>query len=619
MSCPNPNQKEAQQIKKRCGEKFTQTSPQPHHKGEKRRLHPLFHPLPFLSQFFLIHSFIHSQPLPTISLAMPSRQLSTSAPPPNHRVLTPLLAPVCSLFLLILLCLRKRKRTTPSSDSDSNPPQPFSYPLLRRATNSFSTRLGHGGFGPVFSGTLGGEPVAVKLMDSASLQGEREFHNELFFASRLRSPLVVPAVGFSSDPKRRRFLLVYHLMHNGNLHDALLWHKSPHLAPWKNRFSIILDVARAAHYLHSLDPPVVHGDIKPSNILLDHSFSAKLADFGLARLKTTDDNGEPKQRDERKKKEESESDAGSELETQSVNTEQSFEGNNASDYVMDWIGKDVKEEWVGSAASSSGTEKKSRKKLEWWESMDDGGVLKKEKRRPAREWWKEEYSQELARKKKKKKKKKKRKGDADDDGLDVDDVNVHKRERNRSRNSRDSVDSWFSGELRRARWNSYDSGAGSGEIVSKSGGVSSAPSMRGTVFYVAPEYGHNGDVSEKCDVYSFGVLLLVIVSGRRPLQVTGSPMSEFQRANLVSWARQCARKGKLLEVVDEGVEGLDKEQASLCVTVALICLLKSPARRPSMKEVVGMLSGEVERPRLPVEYSQQSHAHFPFKSRKEGR
>ncbi|KAG4395040.1 hypothetical protein GLYMA_20G152800v4 [Glycine max] len=348
---------------------------------------------------------------------MPSRQLPTSAPPPNHRVSTPLFAftaSVCSLFFLLLLCLRKRKRTTPSS----NPPHPFSYPVLRRATNSFSTRLGHGGFGPVFSGTLAGDPVAVKLMDSASLQGEREFHNELLFASRLRSPLVVPAIGFSSDPKRRRFLLVYHLMHNGNLHDALLRRKTPHLTLWKNRFSIILDVAKGIHYLHSLEPPIIHGDIKPSNILLDNSFSAKLADFGLARLKSEIE--EFKLKREEKKKEESESDAGSELETQSVNTEQSFDDtgreNAASDYVMDWIGKEVRKERpnevkkngsssaAATAASSSGTvEKKSRKKLEWWESMDDSGVLKKEKRRPAREWWKEEYSEELARKKKKEK------------------------------------------------------------------------------------------------------------------------------------------------------------------------------------------------------------------------
>ncbi|XP_061373945.1 receptor-like serine/threonine-protein kinase At4g25390 [Gastrolobium bilobum] len=583
---------------------------------------------------------------------MPSRQLSTSSPAHNHRqshhVLTPLLASTasaCSIFLLVLLCLRKRKqkRTTPSSDSDSNPPHPFSYALLRRATNSFSTCLGHGGFGPVFSGSLppAGKPVAVKLMDSASLQGEREFHNELFFASRLRSDLVVPAIGFSSDPKHRRFLLVYDLMHNGNLHDALLRRKCPELTQWKNRFAIVVDIARGIRYLHSCDPPVIHGDIKPSNILLDSCFSAKIGDFGLARLKTE---SQFEVESEKKRKEELESDG-----TESVNTgfeEQSFEhvgeidvavktnevaasgsglvnNGRVKDYVMDWIGKEVSKETpkgervIGESASSMGTveKKKSRKKLEWWESMDEEkggtGVLKMEKRRPAREWWKDEYSDEIAKKKKKKKKQKqrKRKGEnSDDNGDDWWERDDSNKNRNRS------VDSWFSGELRRPRRNSYDSGSGE---IHKSGGMSSTPSMRGTIFYVAPEYnGYSGDVSDKCDVYSFGVLLLVIISGRRPLQVTGSPLSEFKRANLVSWARHCGRNGKLLELVDQSIQSLDKEEALLCIRVALLCLLKSPARRPSMKEVVGMLTGELESPQLPVEYTNTS-SRFPFKPQKE--
>ncbi|XP_057425547.1 receptor-like serine/threonine-protein kinase At4g25390 [Lotus japonicus] len=578
---------------------------------------------------------------------MPSRQLSTSAPPHKANHHGGGFFSACPLVLLLLLCLRKRKkRTTPSSDTDSNPPHPFPYPLLRRATNSFSTLLGHGGFGPVFSGSLSGKPVAVKLMDptTATLQGELQFHNELFFASTLRSHLVVPPIGFSSDPKRRRFLLVYDLMHNGNLHDALLRRKCPELALWNKRFSIAVDVAKGLHYLHSRDPPVIHGDIKPSNILLDRFFSAKIADFGLARLKSEPQFVETGNN----RREDLESDGGSLVgETESVDAgleDRSFEvegdsgggkGMNQSggvkDYVMDWIGQEVNDEMPkrecvsGGAGSSSGNGvvekgKIRGKKLEWWESMDeekggggDFGVLKKEKRRPVREWWKDEYSEELSKKKKKKEKKKGRNNDDDwwerDDALYSD---VKKSSKSRSRRSRGSVDSWFSGELKRARWNSYDS-AGSGEIP-KSGGISTTPSMRGTLFYVAPEFGHNGGVSEKCDVYSFGVLLLVIVSGRRPLQVVaGSPLSEFQRANLVSWARHCGRKGKLLDLVDQSVQSLDKEQALICIKVALLCLLKSPHLRPSMKEVVGMLCGELEPPQL-----QHSQSHFSFKSRKPG-
>ncbi|MCI62904.1 receptor-like serine/threonine-protein kinase, partial [Trifolium medium] len=74
--------------------------------------------------------------------------MSTSSPPPppqtnNNQSSTVISG--CSFILALLHCLRNKKRTTPSSDTDSNPPHPFSYSLLRRATNSFSTILGHGG------------------------------------------------------------------------------------------------------------------------------------------------------------------------------------------------------------------------------------------------------------------------------------------------------------------------------------------------------------------------------------------------------------------------------------------------------------------------------------------
>lgn len=248
--------------------------------------------------------------------------------------------------------------------------------------------------------------------------------------------------------------------------------------------------------------------------------------------------------------------------------------------------------------------------------------VKKEKRRPAREWWKEEYCEELA--KKKKKKKKKRQGTYNSDDAEnwwpVDDElyteKKKKSKRSRSKGSVGSVD-WLweglSGELRRAWHDSF-----SGEIP-KSGGASSTPSMRGTVCYVAPEYGGGGDVSEKCDVYSFGVLLLVLIAGRRPLQVTESPLSEFQRANLISWARRLARTGKLIDLVDQNVQFLNREQALLCTTVALLCLQKLPARRPSIKEVVSMLTGEAEPPQLPTEFSPSPPSRYPFKSRKKVR
>ncbi|KAH6783013.1 Protein kinase superfamily protein [Perilla frutescens var. hirtella] len=704
---------------------------------------------------------------------MPSRRL-LSTPPASHHQTSHILPPLAggltaafSCFLLLVLCFRRinKKRTAPSaSDTDSKkPPHRLSYSLLRRATSNFSPslRLGQGGFGSVYRAEFKpGYHVAkdsgftlshgaVKLMDSGSLQGEREFQNELLFSSKIDCKYVVSVVGFSSNPKKRRMLLVYELMGNGSLQDCLFHKKSEELKNWDKRFMIALHIARGLEYLHHYcDPPIIHGDIKPSNILLDGGFNAKIGDFGLARFKAEDNvivEGEVKKEGSLGNVVE---DNGSVLEeTESVITTSGFdegynvhnlggadstpesvvvrveaspevvqgvelspeaeaapvvsprtvaamasppdglektsvsEGNfdrfsadsggersgwrkkkkksvsgkdwwwkqdtgvdgesgKVKDYVMEWIGNEIKKErpksdWIGASSSSKMVgkmekkKKQKRRQLDWWVSLDDEKNVKKERRRPAREWWKEEYCDELERKKKKKKKKQAQGSMSDDcynenwwprdDELHADRKKKRSRSRSRSRGSRGSMDWWLdglSGELWRARKNSFDSVSGD---IPKSGGISSTPSMRGTVCYIAPEYGGGADVSEKCDVYSFGVLLLVLIAGRRPLQVTGSPMSEFQRANLLSWARHLARAGKLLDLVDQSVHTLNKDQALLCITVALLCLQKSPSRRPSMKDVVGMLTGDLVSPQLPVEFSPSPPSRFPFKSHKKVR
>ncbi|KAJ6358417.1 hypothetical protein OIU76_000176 [Salix suchowensis] len=306
------------------------------------------------------------------------------------------------------------------------------------------------------------------------------------------------------------------------------------------------------------------------------------------------------------------------------------ENGGVKDYVMEWLGTEIKKgrpksDWIEASSSSNSQsagkivkKKKNRKRLDWWVSLDDDKdekVLKKEKRRPAREWWKEEYCEELEKKNKKKKKKREMEMTSDDNNGGEDwwprDESLYGERKKKRSKSRGSIE-WFSGELFRGNWNSHDSLSGE---IPYSGGISSTPSMRGTVCYAAPEYGGGGNLSEKSDVYSFGVFLLVLIAGRRPLQVTTTPMAEFQRANLMHWARNLARSGKLLDLVDRSVQSLDREQATLCITIALLCLQKSPAQRPSMKEVVGMLTGESPVPQLPSEFSPSPPTRFPFKSR----
>ncbi|CAM8917522.1 unnamed protein product [Rhodiola kirilowii] len=659
---------------------------------------------------------------------MPSRQPDPPLPPPTllhlhrhrnyfqHFELIIVILSVAFLlsaftfgFFLFHFLSRRRNATAPS---DLKPPHRYSFSLLRRATSSFSTsnRLGQGGFGSVYKGTLPtGQNVAVKVMDNGTLQGEREFNNELSLASRIEnSTQVLPILGFSSDSKRQRLVLVYELMNNGSLQDALLHRKPPEMMLWKVRFDIFKDVVQGIYFLHHLcNPPVIHGDIKPSNILLDCGFRARISDFGLATVKIDDDshvvevmeedggaNLSSKPADEKKKvkekikednlsiMEETESvvtgveeevcdgdneavsapenggnavsemlekgslsegcfdkysvDSRNDLMTGSVSKKfgpkksisgrdwwwkQDNNGESESgrvkDYVMEWIGNEInkqrpKREWTGSSgveeASTSKMkpeQRRGRKRMEWWKMYDEQRFKKKEKVRKPREWWKEEFCDELSKKSKKKRNFRSFSGGTDGDlrwQRDEEGDTSGKKKR-KSRNSMSRVEWWpdsISGDLRTGQRNSQDWASCD---IPKSGGISSTPSMRGTVCYIAPECGGGGQPSEKCDVYSFGVLLLVLVSGRRPLQVTASPISEFERANLISWARQLARKGKLLDLVDPNIQSLDKEQALLCMTIALLCLQRSPRKRPTMKDIVGMLSGEAEPPHLPFEFS----------------
>ncbi|WJX92838.1 hypothetical protein P8452_74427 [Trifolium repens] len=594
-------------------------------------------------------------------------------------------------FVIFLYRKLSHNRTTPFEQSQRR----FSYSVLRRASNSFSpsTRLGHGGFGSVHKATLpSGETVALKVMDSpGSIQGEREFHNELSLCSNLNSPFILSLLGYSSDRSGKKLVLVYELMVNRSLQDALLDRRAKigdfglarvkcledsgmemmveEIHVKKKREDLVVggggvedcssvsvveefesvvtnttvgfDVDRSPE---SCNVRVLDSDAASPEVLLSPEVGVVSPEMnGVEKLSVVSDGCFDKfsidSGNQRKRGGGGCGGSGRDWWWKQENNGGGSESGRVKDYVMEWIGSEIKKErpksseWVGSgssicsggdAAAPSKVEgkKKQRKKLEWWASLDEEKGKGKKNRKP-REWWKEEFCEELS----KKSRKKKRSLDCRSGGEswwqrdeDAGNAAVEKKKKRKSKSSRGSIDWWLdglSGELRNnGRRNSQDWGNGD---VPKSGGISSTPSMRGTVCYIAPEYGGGGQLSEKCDVYSFGVLLLVLVAGRRPLQVTASPISEFERANLISWARQLAHNGKLLDLVDSSIHSLDKEQALLCITIALLCLQRSPGKRPSMKEIVGMLSGEADPPHLPFEFSPSPPSNFPFKSRKKAR
>ncbi|KAM0911794.1 hypothetical protein ACQ4PT_013221 [Festuca glaucescens] len=166
--------------------------------------------------------------------------------------------------------------------------RPIPYADLAAATSNFSEdgKLGQGGSGSVYRGhmkQLGGRDVAIKVfLRGASTEGRKEYRSEVTIISRLRHRNLVQLIGWCHG--RRRLLLVYELVHNGSL-DGYLYSKHGTALTWQVRYQIIVGLASAVLYLHQeWDQCVVHGDIKPSNIMLDESFNAKLGDFGLARL-----------------------------------------------------------------------------------------------------------------------------------------------------------------------------------------------------------------------------------------------------------------------------------------------------------------------------------------------
>ncbi|KAL0909960.1 hypothetical protein M5K25_020879 [Dendrobium thyrsiflorum] len=165
----------------------------------------------------------------------------------------------------------------------------FSYETLVTATRNFSSKhkLGEGGFGPVYKGQLeDGRLVAVKSLGRWSLQGGNEFINESMLLSRVQHKNVVTLYGYCTHAEDK--LLVYEYVHNESLDKILFSREDKEAAmvlDWKKRYDVMIGVARGIQYLHEdAHTPIIHRDIKASNILLDERWCPKIADFGMARL-----------------------------------------------------------------------------------------------------------------------------------------------------------------------------------------------------------------------------------------------------------------------------------------------------------------------------------------------
>ncbi|XP_075667339.1 G-type lectin S-receptor-like serine/threonine-protein kinase At1g11330 isoform X2 [Castanea sativa] len=167
----------------------------------------------------------------------------------------------------------------------------FNFEMLVRATNDFhlSSKLGQGGFGPVYKGKLSdGQEIAVKRLSRTSAQGLEEFMNEVVVISKLQHRNLVRLLGCCVEGEER--MLLYEYMPNKSL-DAFLF--DPHkerLLDWKKRFNIIEGIGRGLLYLHRDSRlRIIHRDLKASNILLDKELNPKISDFGMARIFGSDE------------------------------------------------------------------------------------------------------------------------------------------------------------------------------------------------------------------------------------------------------------------------------------------------------------------------------------------
>ncbi|KAL8498785.1 hypothetical protein ACS0TY_021928 [Phlomoides rotata] len=192
---------------------------------------------------------------------------------------------------------RKSKKApeTPKGSSEednfleglSGMPVRFSYKDLQTATNNFVVKLGQGGFGSVYQGSLpDGTRLAVKKLEGIG-QGKKEFRAEVSIIGSIHHLHLVRLKGFCAEGSHR--LLVYEFMANGSL-EKWLFKKgkgNEFMLDWNTRYNIAVGTAKGLAYLHEdCDVKIVHCDIKPENVLLDDHFMAKVSDFGLAKLMT---------------------------------------------------------------------------------------------------------------------------------------------------------------------------------------------------------------------------------------------------------------------------------------------------------------------------------------------
>nr|BAH57280.1 AT1G35710 [Arabidopsis thaliana] len=238
----------------------------------------------------------------------PCRELKK--PKKNGNLVVWILVPILGVLVILSICantftycIRKRKlqngrNTDPETGENMSifsVDGKFKYQDIIESTNEFDPThlIGTGGYSKVYRANLQDTIIAVKRLHDTIDEEiskpvvKQEFLNEVKALTEIRHRNVVKLFGFCSH--RRHTFLIYEYMEKGSLNKLLANDEEAKRLTWTKRINVVKGVAHALSYMHhDRITPIVHRDISSGNILLDNDYTAKISDFGTAKLLKTD-------------------------------------------------------------------------------------------------------------------------------------------------------------------------------------------------------------------------------------------------------------------------------------------------------------------------------------------
>lgn len=158
----------------------------------------------------------------------------------------------------------------------------FTFSEISEATHNFdpSRKIGEGRNGSIYQGLLRHLHVAIKMLPSYGSENHVDFQHQVEVLSRVRHPNLVTLIGTCMESRS----VIYEYLQNGNLEDRLACKGNTPSLSWQTRTQIAINICSVLIFLHSNKPPMVHGNLKPTKVLLDANFVSKLSDLGISHL-----------------------------------------------------------------------------------------------------------------------------------------------------------------------------------------------------------------------------------------------------------------------------------------------------------------------------------------------